>query len=570
MRGRRLVQSLSLALFLGLLLAAGSPLSQYLPVRLFLRLDPLAGVLTYLSARTFVPGLWTALVLLGLTLVFGRFFCGLVCPLGTSIDAVDALLARARRTPPPEGLRRDQGDEPQGKLLPLLSAASSGEFDLRAIKYLLLIFLLGCGALGVSYALLFAPLALAARLYVHIVLPALSLPFKALLGLLRPLALLPGLGGLAYVQIDPPRYALQEFTLLWLGGIFAAGLAAPRFWCRYLCPAGALFALCSRRPRLRRRVSPACTGCSRCREACPMRAIGPDPRQVNPAECIACLTCVEVCPEKAVRFALDSPDPDRPEAGPPPSPGGKACGGLSRRALLAAFLAGLGAALVTLTGLKSPHGRGPLGRIVDQALIRPPGALPEPDFLARCIGCGACMQACPTNTLQPLGLAAGISGLLSPVVTPRRGPCETACTLCGKACPTGALRTLDAGEKLWAKLGTAHIVKERCLAWEYERECLVCDEVCPYGAVELRPENGRVVPFVREERCSGCGFCEYHCPVEGRSAIVVTPMDALRLETGSYLEVGRARGLSLEVGPGAAAADGQGAFEGGLPPGFEP
>jgi ferredoxin-type protein NapF len=188
-------------------------------------------------------------------------------------------------------------------------------------------------------------------------------------------------------------------------------------------------------------------------------------------------------------------------------------------------------------------------RIIPTGLIRPPGARSEADFLQRCYRCGACLAACPTNTLQPFGLAAGLPGLLTPVITPQLGPCEPTCNACGNACPTEAIRALPPFDRLWAKVGTAHILRHKCLAWEFNRKCLVCDEVCPYDAIDLKPEPGFkvAVPFVVENRCSGCGFCEHHCPVEAQPAIVVEPMEALRLSTGSYHQRGRAIGLDLQL-----------------------
>ena len=108
----------------------------------------------------------------------------------------------------------------------------------------------------------------------------------------------------------------------------------------------------------------------------------------------------------------------------------------SRRKVIRAGVSGAGAAIITLTSLNHLHGN------LAPILIRPPGALPEKDFLARCIRCGECMKACPTNTLQPVALVAGFSAFFSPKITPRRGPCEPLCNVCGHVCPTGAIRAL--------------------------------------------------------------------------------------------------------------------------------
>ena len=138
-------------------------------------------------------------------------------------------------------------------------------------------------------------------------------------------------------------------------------------------------------------------------------------------------------------------------------------------------------------------------------------------------------------------MAAGLPGLLTPVVTPQLGPCDPACNVCGQICPTQAIRPLSHAERIWAKVGTAHILRHKCLAWELDRKCLVCDEVCPYDAIVLKtvPDCKVPVPFINEKRCAGCGFCEYHCPVQAKAAIIVEPMEAIRLQSGSYIQKSR-------------------------------
>jgi ferredoxin len=117
-------------------------------------------------------------------------------------------------------------------------------------------------------------------------------------------------------------------------------------------------------------------------------------------------------------------------------------------------------------------------------------------------------------------------------------------------CPTGAIRALNPDEKVWAKIGTAHVLRNKCLAWEFDKKCLICDEFCPYNALDFRivPGISVAVPFVNERRCSGCGLCEYNCPVQARAAIVVEPMGALRLKHGSYRAAARKMGLDLSFG----------------------
>jgi MauM/NapG family ferredoxin protein len=271
-----------------------------------------------------------------------------------------------------------------------------------------------------------------------------------------------------------------------------------------------------------------------------------DPFLTKHGECITCLTCVRVCPTQAVSFTWE-PIPASNESAGHERPPEKIS--VERRRVLGAGLSGAAAAIVTFTGLTSPRSEAGPGNLIHPAMIRPPGAIPEHDFLARCIRCGECMRACPTNTLQPLVLEAGLSGFFSPVVTPRRGPCEPTCNNCGRVCPTSAIPHLPLEEKQKAKVGTARIFRQKCLAWELDKKCLICDEVCPFDAVEFRKLPGMRIatPFVNEVKCSGCGFCEYNCPVQAVPAIVVEPMLAVRLSEGSYRDAARQMGYSLEI-----------------------
>lgn len=540
---QRVIQTLSFAGFIILLLLAAFPLIPFIPVDAFLRLDPLVFFGASLSARNVMPFIWTALLVLLLTVVMGRFVCGVLCPMGTSIDVTDKLF--------------------KSKDKKKLNTTPS---FLKFVKHQFLFFVVGASLLGVSFVFLGSPLSLITRFYGLVVYPILCyIGDKALLGF-RPLADYFDITSIVYADVLTPRFDLQWFTVILFISIFAMVVFSPRFWCRYLCPSGAIFALFSWKPIVRRHVSDECNQCGLCQETCPMDAIGGDPLDTDFSECIVCQTCVRVCPTDAVVFSRTGFGIERP------------CQPLlgERRKFIKAGASGMGAALVTLTSLKHLQIDTHPGSITYPELIRPPGALPESEFLARCIRCGECMKACPTNTLQPIGLMAGLSAFYSPKITPRRGPCEPSCNVCGQVCPTGATRALSLDEKMWAKVGTAHILKHKCLVWEFGKKCLICDEFCPYNAVEFKmvPEIPIAVPYVNETKCSGCGFCEHHCPVQAKAAIVVEPMGSLRLNSGSFREKGLEIGLSLDVeqdkglGSGNDQWDSVPSGEVDLPPGF--
>jgi ferredoxin len=282
------------------------------------------------------------------------------------------------------------------------------------------------------------------------------------------LALLP----LVDIGLTGPRL----YTSVWLLGVVfflvvGLNLVRPRFFCRYLCPLGALFGLLGRFSpwRLGKLSEGKCGDCRLCEGYCEgaCRPSG----EIITGECVMCLNCLDHCP--AGRFSF---------AGRPSAAGEVGLPDLSRRGLI---LSGTGLVVASLwdVGGLSGDNRDPL-------LLRPPGALDEDRLLARCLRCGQCMRICPANIIQPALFEAGIQGLWSPVLNYRlgRSGCQPNCIACGQVCPTAAIRPLTLDEKLGLgtfasqgpiRIGTAFVDRGRCLPWAMDRPCLVCHELCP-------------------------------------------------------------------------------------------
>ena len=441
----------------------------------FFRIDPLVFLVTSIATRAVLAAGLLSLVVVSATFLFGRFFCGFVCPLGTTIDLTGAVLKR--KSPPADACRRG--------------------------KFFTLIFLVVAAAVGASFIGFFDPLAILSRSLTLVFYPGAS-RFLGLLSALRPTVFTETLLAIA--------------TLVLLLGL---GLASPRFWCRNLCPLGGLLGFVSKFSLFKFSFRGKCRACGLCERSCPTGAIDSGHGKVDAAECIGCLACLNACPDRTIRFGFRS--------APQPVDVG-------RREALIALASGLVAA---------PLAGSIVHRKLQGQLLRPPGSLPEPDFLNACIHCGRCMKACPTNGLQPAVLESGLDGLWTPRLVPRIGACEKNCNLCGQVCQTAAIRNLPLEEKTYARIGTAVIDRSRCLAWEQDRACLVCDEACPYNAIDSRNQTilgttlGR--PFVNEPACVGCGLCESRCPIDGPAAIQVFSMAADRRKTGWYKTPEKAR-----------------------------
>jgi polyferredoxin/ferredoxin len=401
------------------------------PINWLLELDPLTALATALATGTFYYPLAWSLVAILLTLFLGRFFCGFACPLG-ALNQFTGWLAR-------RGLNLADRVE------------ANRHRRAQAWKYYLLAFLLFLAFMGTVQTGIFDPLPLLHR-SVNLALAPLA---DNHLGLLS----------------DAPR----SYASAWLlGAVFLTvvglNLVLPRFFCRFLCPLGALFGLLSRfSPWRLGKTSDQCGDCCICEEYCE-GACRPSGEVIG-GECVLCMNCLDRCPAGRVTFA-----------GQPSAAGEAALPDLSRRGFI---VGGTGLLLASMWGVG-----GLAGANRNAELIRPPGALDEDRFLARCLRCGQCMRICPANIIQPALLEAGIQGLWTPAVNYRIGVsgCLPNCIACGQVCPTAAIRPLSLEERQGLgefaapgpiRMGTAFVDRGRCLPWAMDRPCLVCHELCP-------------------------------------------------------------------------------------------
>ena len=543
-RLRRASQIVWLALFVfhvynteyrGSLHAGGDEIRLQFPARLLLDFDPLIAIANALATRSLYQGLLWSLTILIPTFFLGRFFCGWMCPLGTLNHFFSDFKSEKKR----------------GRQL----IESNRYKRWQGLKYYILIALLVAALLGSGVLEILDPLSLTLRSMAVSILPAANYGVNALLGVLgghavlRPLA--DGLDlALKHVVLSfrQPYFRQGFFLGLIFVTILALNFRITRFWCRALCPLGALLGVMSRWSILGlEKRSAHCEECNRCLLHCQG---GDDPIPGVPwrkSECHLCFNCVEDCPESGIRFRFFPTTPTTVD-GP----------NLQRRKALTSLAAG--AAMLPL--LRSTTG---LAAERNERLLRPPGALDEKHFLERCIRCGECLKVCPNNALQPALVEAGLEGIWTPVLVPRIGYCEPSCTLCGQVCPTGAIWEVTAKEKAWAaehagkdtpiRLGTAFYDRGRCLPWSMATECIVCEEWCPTSpkAIYLRPAEavdaqGNIKqvrqPYLDPERCVGCGACEFACPVKDRPAVYVTSVGESRSATNQILLKSPRKGMA--------------------------
>ena len=452
-RLRQLIQYLALALFLYLFIRTTPEGGSPIPLNLFARLDPLLALNTMLAGRSAIPTFAPAIITVLATLALGRIWCGWICPLGTVLDVFGTNVR--------EGIPE----------------------RFRQVKYFLLFVVIAAAFLASLPLMWLDPI------------PILQAPSA---GAIYP-PILPGMVASAPISARQPlqhgvyRILLASPLVIILG----LNLVARRFWCRYLCPLGALLALLSKFSWLQRFVADSCPNCKQCVPQCPMDTVSQEDASSDPGECLQCLNCLAGCEVASLTFN-----------------GGRTLGfgyeyDPSRRQFLASFAAGVVAASLLKTGLlksKNPY------------LLRPPGASQE-DILTTCVRCGECIKVCPSNALRLALFEAGLEGVGTPMLVFRWGYCDYSCNACGQVCPSGAIPPLSLEEKRKAVIGTAVVDLDLCV------RCMACRVTCPVEAFELVEVEGKwgTFPKVVAERCIGCGLCEYICLMRAKAIRVYAP-----------------------------------------------
>ncbi len=483
------------------------------PVSALLELDPLVTLSTVLATGYVYKLLGWGLIIVAITFLFGRVFCNWMCPYGTLHQFVGWLFDNR---PGPRRIEQNRYHKTQ------------------FLKYSILIVFLLMSAMGALQIGLLDPIVMMYRALATFFAPISDAAVGRVGGAAEQLGA--GVAWLDSLKFAPGVESRLFVGSFWIGVVFLffvlINLWKPRFFCRFVCPLGALLGVIASKSLFRiNRIVDKCTDCDLCLLRCEGAS---DPQsRVRQAECFACMNCIDDCPEDALEFTMLRQD--RKQVVPFPD--------MSRRQVVFAGVLGLAAAPALRNN----------GRVNDEnfsaKMIRPPGSVEEMEFLERCIKCEQCINACPTNVLQPATLKeGGIEALWTPVMNFHIAHCQLKCNLCSEVCPTGAIRRISVAEKLGegayaeqgpVRLGTAFIDTTRCLPWANQVPCVVCEEVCPVApkAIQTHDEETRDVfgqmvvlnkPFIVPDLCIGCGICHAECPVQDKPAVYVTAVGESR------------------------------------------
>lgn len=446
----------------------------------FARFDSFAAVNRYLSSIQILPALILGaalplLIVLFLTLLSGRVYCSLLCPLGLIQDFF--------------GRIRKLNKRPVYRFTPALFRA----------HLLIATVIFATAAAGFMPLLAMTePYSFAGRVFTNVWQP-ISSYLMWFTG-----QFFSGINWLNKARANPVTAGsfliLAAISLL----LFFAVKKWGRIYCNLLCPVGALLRLAASFSFFKLSIkNSGCVNCGICATVCKAGCIDLSGRELDFSRCVVCLNCVTACKTNAISFKLSYFN-DEKDFSP------------QRRALIGGFACAATTGLLPLALNAQPK---PTLRII------PPGAGNSEKFTRRCISCHLCVSACPSKIIHAAPSHFFKGSLAQPELTFTHGMCEQTCNICSQICPTAAITPVSLEEKKTLKIAEVEYIKSLCVVETDSKDCGACAEHCPTKAVRMIPyKDGLMIPQIRPEICIGCGSCEHICPVRPARAIIVKPI----------------------------------------------
>ena len=433
-------------------------------------------------------------LLVVLTLVFGRVYCSVICPLGVFQDAVSWVAGKVKKN----RFRYSKA--------------------INVLRYIVLALFMAALLSGAGFVVvkLLAPYSAYGRMVSSLLQPI-------YIGINNGLALIAErVGSYAFYSVDVWMKSVPVFVVAGVTFLVLVVLAwrGGRTYCNTICPVGTLLSFISRFAWLKPTIDTArCNGCGLCERNCKASCIHSKEHAIDYSRCVVCMDCINKCKRGAIRYV-----PSWKGASDKATSGNET--DTNRRSFLLTA-----AALTAGTALKAEEKKvdGGLAEILDkkvparQTPILPPGALTANHFAHHCTACQLCVSACPNGVLRP---ATELDRFMQPELSYERGYCRPECTRCSEVCPVGAIKPITKEEKASMQVGHAVWIRKNCVVITDDVHCGNCERHCPTGAIQMVPSDennprSHKIPVINTERCIGCGACENLCPARPYSAIYV-------------------------------------------------
>ena len=435
-------------------------------------------------------------ILLVLTLLFGRVYCSVICPLGVMQDIISWIHGKTKK---------------KNRFRFSYSPA------INWLRYgVLALFIVALVAGLHSLVALVAPYSAYGRIASNLLAPVYQL----------------GNNFFAWIAERAGSYAFYS-TEVWIrsGATFAVAAATfavvavlawkhGRTWCNTICPVGSVLGLFSRFSVFAPVIdTEKCRNCGLCGKQCKSSCINMKEHEIDYSRCVACMDCIETCKEGAIHYACRYGK----KGSPSPAQGNV---DNSKRAFLVSSAIATTAVAAKAQEMKVDGGLAEIERAAKperQTRLVPAGSLSLKNFADHCTACQLCVSVCPDQVLRP---STSLMTLMQPEMSYERGYCRPECTKCSDVCPAGAIRPISVEEKSSTQIGHAVVCLDNCVVNTDEVSCGNCARHCPAGAISMvrkNPDDPKSlrIPVVNEERCIGCGACENLCPARPFTAIHV-------------------------------------------------
>lgn len=443
-------------------------------------------------------------VLVLLTLIFGRIYCSVICPLGVMQDIISWIHGKRKKN------------------------RFTYSKEVKWLRYPMLLVLVVAIILGIgSITALLDPYSTYGQIATN---------------LLQPIYLWCN-NGIAAIAQHYGSYGVYPAEV-WIKSIAALTTATALFiiiailawrggrtYCNTVCPVGTLLSFISRFSILKIHIDDdKCIKCGMCTRNCKASCIDYKNGTVDHSRCVTCGNCIEKCHKDAIYYG-------RPRKVAATTSAGEQ-GGVDKGKR--AFLIGSGVAIAT-TAMAQAKKKvdGGLAAIEEKKMperknpITPPGSISARNMRQHCTACQLCVAECPNQVLQPSG---ALLTFMQPMMSYEHGYCRPECNRCSQVCPAGAIRPISLEEKSSTKIGTAVWTHFLCIPTKHKNEdgspvsCGNCARHCPTQAITMiqldeNDENSPMVPSINAAKCIGCGACEYVCPSRPVAAIHVEGLE---------------------------------------------